>query len=721
MTGAIQRSAPAPVPRGAIQRMVVDEETGHVLPRLTLADLLTDLSPRVVRALNLLPVAMRRALGDLPLRAQMTLIDLPEATQLQIIAELSLLGRALPPHAAALGDAANPGQAVVVGRGGAAPRPGQGGGLPADLRDFLLGRGGAPEWLRGVRIPMPRRAAAAPRLLLGPPALPAPRLAPLGLGRLGPIGFGRVRLPGLRALGPPPIPLPRHLPTTPQEQLFGAIEARGRPAHRSRADVASLVNQLPGLDADEALSLLRLPARRSLANLRQLVAARPLHRSLPFMVGLAAANPTLSVENLRRLADLPHARTADIPLLVANRPVAVGVRELARMAVALPARSAQDILALAALFPARSIPDIILIGGAAAHRSGPHLVRLARRLPACTPAELVALANIPVRSLGQLEELGRGISPVRTAVILVTLATTLGAIDPEWLVLLADLPGCTLLPAPQARAICNALSRHRALLGTAANAQAALATAHIGHNSIRLRDVIAARDPLTHANLMVVLNWAHYAGYANMLAIVGHAKIDTMARLVAWLNNAAVDDGNRLLAVLQNPKIENAADIDYLLIHMLNPRYSLTQLAQWLGRPWATRGAGVVKTFVNGRVPLNQVPGAGGTAGQRYTPDQNSGAWGGHVYHLSMSFTVGGPHNTIATFTGFHVTWRAAGAIPHGADPRQFFTVNGGLVAVGAAAGAYPGGPGAAITAAAMLAEATALMESYLPRLNCWM
>ena len=229
---------------------------------------------------------------------------------------------------------------------------------------------------------------------------------------------------------------------------------------------------------------------------------------------------------------------------------------------------------------------------------------------------------------------------------------------------------------------------------------------------------------------MTVLTWAHFTSFDNMSRIVCNPKVDTLARLLAWLANPVVNNGNQLEAVLQNPKIQGAADVDYLLFHVtpatpgnpgvILPRYSLGDISSWITRPWADRGAAVVqKTAVNGKMLVSQIPGTGTTAGQRYSKDDNSVAWAGHICHLAMSFnSIGMPPNPVATFTGFHVSWRLPGAKDKPNDPRQFFSVNNGRVAVTDAKGAYPIGANPVATAAlraAMLAEATAIMRS-LPR-----
>jgi hypothetical protein len=715
-----------------------DMETGELLQPMTLADLLRRLTPAVIRALNSLPGPIQRRLLDLPLRAQMALIDLPAPLQLQVIDALSQWGRPRIANGHGQGPATQEsGALVATGRSTAMPAPGSQAKIAADLLDMLMGRGHTPDWMRGgVRVPVQRRQAAPPLMLEGsmsgsanPPPMPI---------------FGPLRLPpspgrGLPTFRPFELPLIRvarnHFPNR-QEQLFSDIQARGLPPHRSAADASWLANHLPGLDANELLLLLHLPAQRSLSNLRALVVSKPAHRSLAFMVNLAAGNPGVSVANLVSMANLPLARTADIPPLIARKPMLISFRDWANVALALPARSVEDLVALTSLLPAKPLASIIVVGGAGPHRCGTDLVHLVQRLGARTPAEIVLLADIPARILRDLEELGNGVTATRTAAILAQLATSLSTTEPEWLLLLADLPGCTLLPARRARAICNALSRHEALLLTAARAQAALGTAHINHESGRLKTIIEARTGWTYANLMTVLTWAHFTSFDNMSRIVCNPKVDTLARLLAWLANPVVNNGNQLEAVLQNPKIQGAADVDYLLFHVtpatpgnpgvILPRYSLGDISSWITRPWADRGAAAVqKTAVNGKMLVSQIPGTGTTAGQRYSKDDDSVAWAGHICHLAMSFnSIGMPPNPVATFTGFHVSWRLPGAKDKPSDPRQFFSVNNGRVAVTDAKGGYPTGANPVATAAlraAMLAEATAMMRSYLVKLNCWM
>jgi hypothetical protein len=679
----------ASIPGRVVQRVkIVDMETGEELQPLTIEDLARGLPLNVQRALMTLPPIVRQWLAGLPLAAQRGLLELSPAAQLLIIDWLGRLAQPRRPDRAAHG-----GGLVPLGGAWTPPPVGRAGGLPPELVDFLLGRGQFPAFFGGIVVDLPMGAPRHSPRLLGPP---------------------RLNIPQRLVLRPPVRPI-EVLPIGDVERMVYSIDAYGRPPHRSREDVVRMATGFSRMSAEELHLVLQLPPARSLTNLRYLIHSKPAHCTIPFVVGLARDYPKLSVYSISQLAELPPARVPDIPRLVAGRPGVITIEGLVDLASGLPARDVEDVLVLAELYPQRTVPQIIVIGGAGGHRSGDELAELARRLPALSSAEIVALANIAARPLNALLVLGSAVNPVRTAAILATLATSLPNTPVQRLVLIANLPGCTALPLPQLRAISVALNRHGDLLGTAANAHAALGTLHINHLADLLRDVINARDPLTYANLMVILQWAHFADHQNMVRIVGHAKVDTMARLLSWLNNPNVDDGNRLYAVLQNGKVEGAADVDYLLGTLLAPRYTLTQLASWLGQPWATRGAGANKTFVNGRVPLANVTGSGNTAGQRYSPDYNSGAWLGHIYHLSMSFSIQGH---FAVYTGFHVSWRLPGQPDRTTDPRLFFTINAGRVAVGNQAGAFPG---PALVNNAMDVEAEQLMRLYLPRVNCYM
>lgn len=422
-----------------------------------------------------------------------------------------------------------------------------------------------------------------------------------------------------------------------------------------------------------------------------------------------------SVANLVRIARLSLARPVDWRAIVDGRPAVASILNIATMAAALNARSPADLIELAKLLDRRSCQDVITIGQAGAHRSGAELNRLARALTAFPPADIVTLADVPSTcDIDTLELLGRGITATCTADDVAFLATHCPGRSAWVLLLVGQLPATTTIPPARARAIARACEDHPDLLATAADAQAALATQSIDWHATRLRTIVESRDPLTLPNLMTVLNWPGFADFENMRRIVAHPKIDTVQRLLDYFAAPKITPavpvtyGNTLFAVLQSPKIETGRDVTFLLV-----RYSLPQIAQWLGQPWASRADGN-KVPVNGRVPVNRIPGTGGTAGQRYTPDVNSGAWPGRVRHLAMSFVLEGPANAReARFTGLHVSWRTAGAPDRPSDPRQWFTVANGRVTVGNTSG------NPAVTAA-MSAEAVTLMRSMLHRLNCY-
>ena len=261
-------------------------------------------------------------------------------------------------------------------------------------------------------------------------------------------------------------------------------------------------------------------------------------------------------------------------------------------------------------------------------------------------------------------------------------------------------------------AIAKVMDRKPDLFPTATDAQTALATPHINRDPAALLTVVRAKPAWTLVNLNTVLNWAGYADFEELKKIVEHAKVDSVARLVGWLTDpkltvgVANTFGNQLLNVLRSPKVEDGAQLDYLLGF-----YKLGQILSWLGQPWATRD-GLHKVPVNGRIPLGRVPGTGQTAGQRYTADQWSHASVPNVYHLSMSFYIEGPANArMARYNGMHVSWRPDQAKDKPSDPRQWFTVNNGLVTVGNASAAVTG---------AMSNEAIALMRTMLTKLNCY-
>jgi len=542
--------------------------------------------------------------------------------------------------------------------------------------------------------------ATLPRLLGGPARAFGPDLPP----GLRPALTPRRPAPPL-ALVPPS----RGLSQNPVERRVAEILELGRPANRTY-EVVALASMFPGIPATDLHALLSLPPARRLTNLRYLVTGKPAHRSVPFMAALAAAHPGVSVYNLVALAHLPAARDGDLAALVRGAPRHVSLQALVQLGQGLPARAATELIALADLMPQRTLPQLMLLGGAPAHWSGQDIAQTARSCPAVAVPDIVILCQIPAaRGVAGLTHFCQALTPARTALNLVHLATVCPDFAPSRLAPVAELPGVTGLPTQQLRATAIALDRHDDLFTTAVEAHAALATPQLAFSSIGLRQVIEARHPGTRAQLMTILQWAHYTDFQNLLAIVGHVKIDTVARLLGWLANPLVDDGNRLITILRNAKIAAASDIDYLLAR----NYTLHQIGSWLGQPWATR-AGLVKTDVNGVIPLNSVPGTGGTAGQRYSPDAGS-AWPGHIYHLSMSFVIQGPPaNRRARYTGFHVSWRLAGQPDRPADPRMWFNVVGGQVTPNGFAGAFP-----AMHVPAMTAEGNAVLNSYLTRTNC--
>jgi hypothetical protein len=269
------------------------------------------------------------------------------------------------------------------------------------------------------------------------------------------------------------------------------------------------------------------------------------------------------------------------------------------------------------------------------------------------------------------------------------------------------------LNIPHANRVAITWFRFQAMFPTAAAAAAILSTAKINYESGALRRMLETGKFATLAELTTVAAWANFTNAANMEQIVTHAKLDTAARLVAWLALPGVDTGARLYSVLQNPKITTGAELSTRL-----QRYSLVQIGQWLGKAWVRQDpAGL--TAINGKVPLAtaNANGEGGTAGQRYTPFQGSGASIGLDYHLSMSFSVENAASASpkANYTGLHVTYRRADGVVRSTDPRVFYRVAAGEVEFANTAGAFP-----AADRAGMRAEADAMIQRNLVNLNCY-
>ena len=525
-------------------------------------------------------------------------------------------------------------------------------------------------------------------------------------------------------LMPPPERIGSQPSPTRIEALVGAVHHFGLPGHRNPTDVVLLATQIPGIAFIDLFQLLRLPATRTCRMLRHLAIGTPPHRSLAFMISLAVRFPGLSVGHLLRLGQLPTARDSELDRLVGGRPKSISMDNLVTLVTLLNHRHVPDLLDLASLFPQFTLPNIVALGGAPAHRSGEELVRLARKAPAQVPIGIVTIASLPpTRSLRSLLHLCSEIRPNRTVVDLVYLATQVPAADVLILAPLAELPNLAAIPVHCLSPTARAFDLHSALLLNPANSLAAITSPHLNNLSSRLDRLVQARDPQTFANLNIILQWAHYTDFPQMLSIVGHPKILQLAHLITWLTTPRVNSGTHLLQILQSPKIQNSTDINVLLAGAGGvTQYDLVQILRWLGHPWATRSA-VNKVNIDGRVPLAHIPGTGTTAGQRYSPDQPSGAYHGagilnRVCHLSMSFALEGPpHARVARYTGFHVSWRVNGAPDHPADPRQWFTVKAGRVALAHTSGAFPvGAPGPN-----MVAEATTLMRNYLTRVNCAM
>ena len=659
------RSDTASAPDPLIRRVTVtDEETGEELRPITSQDLLDGLPPQVRQAVETLAPDTIAQLQALPMRAQLWLAGLTVPQQLAIVAALRAgMGRLALPGPE---DDADGGSRALVPVGG---EPAAGGGadafggmdIPEELLDILLGRNRGADPFGGRGGFDPAAAWMQSRS----------RIQPMGLGPREPL-----MLMGPMAMDLPPM-LPvfePDLPDIPLVQDVGLSDIERQ--------VATMVQSVPGLSIGAATDVL-------------------------------AANPASSMRNLVRIAQLAQVRPDWKPLLAARPPVA-SVVNVAALAEALPACTAPDVAALAALLDRRTVADVVAIATAGAHRPATELVALARAMLASPVADVAAFAQVPatcpIERLVQVCRLAGGAVPAAPLAYVLSCAP---AASGQTLELVAALPGIGALLAARVKSIALLIDGEPDLFTTAVVAQNALLTPHVNHLSSRVLTIVRALPGCTLAHLTTVLTWGGWAGWADLHAVVTHAKMGTVTRLVAWLTNVRVNAalaptfGGFLLNVLNSPKIEDAPQVSYLIQY-----YNLSQILSWLGQPWATR-SGQHKVPVNGRLPMGSIPGTGGTAGQRYTVDQASHAWPGHVYHLSMSFgSEGTVQHPVARYTGFHVSWRIAGDPDRPGDPRQWYAVAGGQVTVGNATGG---------ASAPMSAEALRLMRSMLTRVNCYM
>lgn len=165
--------------------------------------------------------------------------------------------------------------------------------------------------------------------------------------------------------------------------------------------------------------------------------------------------------------------------------------------------------------------------------------------------------------------------------------------------------------------------------------------------------------------------------------------------------------------MLKHKKITSASEIEDMPATV-----DCEYLLKYLNLKWVTSTGDKVAT-PNGKLPLSQLQAAlpGGSGTQRNSSDKQSGA-AGVPYHLSVAFSASTPVRgkvQMATVSRVHVSFKDEN-LAEARQPRFWWSVQKGELGSMSQSGQFPAG----VDIKDLKREARALVDAFLPRINCY-